>query len=61
VLIAAGDRLHEPFSPEAVRASGELLVYRFGAGLFFGNADVFGDDMRTIARVADGARTGGAP
>jgi MFS superfamily sulfate permease-like transporter len=38
-----------------VRASGELLVYRFGAGLFFGNADVFRDDMRTIARVADGA------
>jgi MFS superfamily sulfate permease-like transporter len=50
-------RLYEPFSPEAVRASGDVLIYRFGAGLFFGNADAFRDDMRTIAREARGPMT----
>ena len=27
----------------------ELLIYRFGAALFFGNAEVFVEDMRAIA------------
>ena len=29
-------------------------AYRFGAPLFFGNADVFRNDMRRIAEAADG-------
>jgi sulfate permease, SulP family len=43
--------LYEPFTPDAVRAGHGLLIYRFGAPLFFGNADVFRDDMRLIART----------
>ena len=45
-------RYYEPFSSNAVHASQEVLVYRFGTGLFFGNADVFLRDMREIVRAA---------
>jgi MFS superfamily sulfate permease-like transporter len=45
-------RFYEPFTPEAVRASGDVLIYRFGSELFFGNADAFRDDMRAIAKAA---------
>jgi MFS superfamily sulfate permease-like transporter len=48
-------RLYEPFTTDAVHASGDVLIYRFGAALFFGNADAFRDDMRAIARAANGA------
>ena len=48
------DRYYEPFSSQAVQAADGVLVYRFGAPLFFGNADVFRDDMRRIADAADG-------
>jgi sulfate permease, SulP family len=49
------ERFYEPFTPEAVRASGDVLIYRFGSELFFGNADAFRDDMRAIAHAANGA------
>ena len=48
------DRFYEPFTAEAIRAARDPLVYRFGAGLFFGNADVFVRDMRDIAAAARG-------
>jgi SulP family sulfate permease len=44
--------VYEPFSPDAVARAHDVLIYRFGAGLYFGNADVFLDDMRAIARAA---------
>lgn len=44
--------LYEPFAGEVVARQGDVLVYRFGAALFFGNADSFLADMRTIARRA---------
>lgn len=47
-----GDAVYEPFGPEAIRRAKDVLIYRFGAGLFFGNSDVFLDDMRLIARTA---------
>jgi SulP family sulfate permease len=46
------NRFYEPFSADAVRASRDVLVYRFGGGLFFGNAEVFLNDMRRIAQAA---------
>jgi len=48
------ERFYEPFTPDAIRAAREPLVYRFGAALFFGNADVFVRDMRDIAALAAG-------
>jgi SulP family sulfate permease len=47
------DRYYEPFTPLAIHREHDLLVYRFGAGLFFGNAEVFLRDMRQIAHDAD--------
>lgn len=44
--------LYEPFTPEAVERQQDVLVYRFGVAIFFGNADSFLEDMRTIAKVA---------
>jgi SulP family sulfate permease len=46
------ERFYEPFSADAVRASEDVLIYRFGSGLYFGNAEVFLEDMRRIARAA---------
>ncbi|UJR82472.1 SulP family inorganic anion transporter [Sandaracinus amylolyticus] len=43
------DHVYEPLSDDVVRASGDVLVYRFGAPMFFGNAERFVEDMRTIA------------
>jgi hypothetical protein len=34
------ERLYEPFTIDAIRAARDPLAYRFGAGVFFGNADV---------------------
>jgi MFS superfamily sulfate permease-like transporter len=50
---AAGERSYEPYRPAAVAVSEGIAIYRFGAPLFFGNADVFLDDMRELARSAD--------
>jgi SulP family sulfate permease len=49
------DRYYEPFTDEVIEASQPTLVYRFGAGLFFGNAEAFLDDMRRIAHHANPA------
>jgi MFS superfamily sulfate permease-like transporter len=45
-------RFYESFSTDAVKATQDVLVYRFGGALFFGNAEVFVDDMRRIAQAA---------
>jgi MFS superfamily sulfate permease-like transporter len=44
--------LYEPFSSTVAEDQQDVLVYRFGAPLFFGNADSWLADMRTIAAVA---------
>jgi MFS superfamily sulfate permease-like transporter len=44
--------LYEPFSGAAVTRQGDALVYRFGTAMFFGNAESFLADMKTIARKA---------
>jgi MFS superfamily sulfate permease-like transporter len=54
--VASGDepgRYYAAFTPEMIAAARDTLVYRFGAALFFGNAEVFLGDMRRIARHAD--------
>jgi SulP family sulfate permease len=48
----SGEHLYEPFTQEAVRAAGDRLVYRFGAPIFFANAELFLEDMRLIAAAA---------
>jgi SulP family sulfate permease len=52
VSARAGDHVYEAFSPEAVRAAHDRLVYRFGAPLFFANAELFLRDMRVVAAHA---------
>lgn len=48
----AGAHLYEPFCDDAIRAVDALVIYRFGAPLFFGNAEVFQQDMERLARLA---------
>jgi sulfate permease, SulP family len=48
----AGEHVYEPFTAEAVAAAGELVIYRFGSPLFFGNAEVFLQDMRALVAAA---------
>lgn len=51
-------RIYEPFRPDALHVTSGIVVYRFGAPLFFGNADAFLEDMRELARAApDDLRT----
>jgi MFS superfamily sulfate permease-like transporter len=53
VTPSAGDRLYESFVPEHLPVRDGLVIYRFGAPLFFGNSDVFLQDMREVAQAAD--------
>ncbi len=53
VLAPTGDdRYYVTFDPASLPVTDGFVIYRFGASLFFGNADVFLDDMRRVARLA---------
>jgi sulfate permease, SulP family len=50
VLASGPDERHcRAFNPSRLPVVAGLLVYRFGAPLFFGNTDVFLSDMRRVA------------
>jgi MFS superfamily sulfate permease-like transporter len=53
VTPSAGERIYEPFVPDRLPIRGGLVIYRFGAPLFFGNSEVFLQDMREVAQSAD--------
>ena len=55
VTSQAGEHIYEPFCDKAIGTAGDVIVYRFGAGLFFANAEVFLNDMRQIAHGASAA------
>ncbi|HTS20230.1 MAG TPA: SulP family inorganic anion transporter [Casimicrobiaceae bacterium] len=46
------DRYYEAFDPARLPLVDGTVIYRFGAPLFFANADVFVQDMRAIADAA---------
>jgi sulfate permease, SulP family len=57
VLAVAGGRQFRAFDPESLPVIDGVLVYRFGATLFFCNVHVFLNDMRRVTEAADRSLT----